>query len=433
MINRISGPEIANIDTIEYLLPERWKLDNGIQVWGLNGGSQELVKIDFIFEAGTWFQPFNLVAGLTNAFMNQGSKSYSAQIIAEIFDSKGAYLNLSADQQFGSLTVFTLNKYLDEILEVAADVIKHPVFPKKELNAQISKKKQQFIIENNKVKVLTQKTFSQVVFGEAHPYANTNSFPDYNKLKREHFVDFHKKYYTANNCRIIVAGLYNHEIKNSLNKHFGGTDWLADNEIKQLHFEFSPSNKPVHFIEKDDALQSAIRIGRLMPNRNHPDYYGLTILSTVLGGYFGSRLMSNVREDKGYTYGIGSGIFSLKNAAFLSISTEVGVDFCYPALKEIYFEIERLQKEPIGDEELRLVINYLMGETIRSFDGVFASSQSLRTLIESDLEYSHYDGFLEVLKRITPNDLMSLAQQYLNKNDLFEVVAGKAIFPKESL
>jgi len=427
MINRINGPEIANIDTIEHLLPEQWKLDNGIQVWGLNGGSQELVKIDFIFEAGTWYQPFNLVAGLTNAFMNQGSKKYSAQAIAEVFDSKGAYLNLSADQQFGSLTVFTLNKYLDEILEVAADVIKNPVFPQKELNAQISKKRQQFIIENNKVKVLAQKKFSQVVFGEAHPYANTNSFPDYDKLKREHFVDFHQKYYTANNCRIIVAGLYTDEMKNSLNKYFGGTDWLAHNKFNQLNFDFLPSNKLNHFIEKDDSLQSAIRIGRLMPNRNHPDYYGLTILSTVLGGYFGSRLMTNIREDKGYTYGIGSGIFSLKNAAFLSISTGVGVEFCQPALKEIYFEIEKLQNEIIEDDELNLVKNYLLGETIRSFDGVFASSQSLRTLIESDLEYDHYDGFMEALKHISASDLMSLAQIYFNKIDLFEVVAGKAM------
>lgn len=425
MIDRKIAPLINNIENIDFLQPEQWELYNGIKVWGINGGSQELVKIDFIFDAGTWYQPANLIAGLSNSFMKQGTQNYTAQQIAENFDSRGAYLHLIADQQFGTVSILTLNKYIDDILAITADVIKNPLFPNKELKTQIAKKKQQFIVENNKVKVLAQKRFSQVVFGENHAYANTNKISDYNTLNRKQFVDFHRSHYMANNCKIIIAGLYNDDIKAKLNHYFGDNDWKSTLTVNSRQNVLESSAIQEHFITKGDALQSAIRIGRLLPGRNHPDFHGLNVLITILGGYFGSRLMTNIREEKGYTYGIGAGIFSLKNASFLSISTEVGIEFGQATLKEIYFEIDRLQNELVGHNELDMVSRYLMGETLRSFDGVFAISNSLRTLIEAELDYSHYQQFIDKVKSITPNELLDLAQTYLSKRDLYQIVAGK--------
>lgn len=424
-IDRKEVPPINQIDSIDYLLPEKWNLANGIKVWGINAGSQELIKIDFLFEAGTWYQPGNLVAGLTNAFMNQGSQNYTAQDIAETFDSRGAYLQLSADQQFGTVSILTLNKYLIEIIKVTADVIQNPTFPEKEVAVQIGKKRQQFIIENNKVKTLAQKRFSQVLFGYHHPYANTNAIEDYDDLDSTRFVDFYKKHYTAENCKIIVSGLYNHELKNALEHYFGYNNWAQTSEIEKGSFKPEPSAVRNHFVEKNDALQSAIRIGCLVPNRNHPDYYGLNVLVTLLGGYFGSRLMTNIREDKGYTYGIGAGIYALPNAAYFSIATEVGTEVCQAALHEIYLEIELLQNEMVGEDELEIVKNYLLGETLRSFDGIFAMSNSLKTLIEAGLGYDHYDEFVNVIRNITPKELQRLAQLYFIKENLFEIVAGK--------
>jgi predicted Zn-dependent peptidase len=428
MINRKSEPEVNNLFDINYLLPERWKLKNDIEVWGINAGSQELVKIDFMFDAGTWYQAKNLVAGMTNMFLNQGTKRYSAQQIAEIFDFRGAYLQLSADQQFGNVTILTLNKYLPEILDVTADIIKRPVFPEKEVKTQLAKKRQTFIIENNKVKTMAQKKFSRVLFGHHHPYANTNVIDDYEKISRADFVDFHAKQYTSANCKIIVAGLYNDSLKKWLDTYFGGDSWGDTGTLAQPEYKIEPSKQRVHFVEKDDALQSAIRMGRLFPNRNHPDFYGLNILVTLLGGFFGSRLMMNIREDKGYTYGIGAGIFTQPKAAYLTLMTEVGADVCRPALDEIYKEIEKLQNELVPAHELETVRNYLLGETLRSFDGIFAMSGSLKTLVEAGLDYSHYDNFVKAIRAIRAEELMQLAQKYLQKNDIYEVVAGNRCY-----
>jgi len=423
MINRKITPEINEISKISYLLPEKWILSNGATVWGLKAGSQDLVKIDFVFDAGSWYQSENLIAGLANAFMNQGSKNYTAQQIAETFDFRGAYLQLNADQQFGSVNILTLNKYLDEVLKVTADVIKNPVFPEKEVTAQIANRKQQFVIENSKVKVLSHKKFSQVLFGSQHPYANTNKIEDYEQLSCEKLVKFHAENYCLNNCTIVIAGNYDDSLKELLEHYFGEKQPVV--ERNEPAYLIQPASDRIHFVEKADAVQSAIRMGKTVINRDHPDFHGLTVLVTLLGGYFGSRLMSNIREEKGYTYGIGASLLTFPHAAYFSIMTEVGSDVCSKAIDEINFELQRLQNEFVGEDELHLVRSYLLGDMIRNFDGIFAMSNSLRTLLESGLDYSHYDRFVEVVRTITPEELQRLANLYLRVEDMYQVVAGK--------
>jgi predicted Zn-dependent peptidase len=422
-LNRSQIPEIKEISKIDFILPEKWQLSNGVPVWGLKAGSQELVKIDFIFDAGSWYQTQNLVAGLANSFMNLGSKNFSAQEIAETFDFRGAYLQLTADQQFGNVSVLTLTKYLDEILNVTADIIKNPSFPEKEVMTHLAKRKQQFIIENNKVKTLALKKFTQALFGEHHPYSNTNSVADFDNLTRDKLVDFHASTYRLDHCRIVVAGNYDDTLKALLNRYFGNTEISFKNgePIHSIH----PFSKRKHLVEKADAVQSAIRIGKQVANRNHPDFHGLTVLTTILGGYFGSRLMTNIREDKGYTYGIGASIVTFPHAAYFTVTTEVGTDVCRQAIDEIYAEIQKLIDEPVSDEELGTVRNYLLGDMLRSFDGVFALSNSLKTLVELELDYSHYEQYIDEIKNITPVRLQQLAATYFIHDQLYEIVAGQ--------
>lgn len=425
MVNRKIAPQANQIKTLDFLYPEKLTLSNGIEIHGLNAGSQELVKVDLIFEAGTWYQSKNLIAGLTNAFMNQGSKNYTAQEIAEAFDSKGAYLQLSADQQFGNVSFLTLNKHLDAILKIVSDVIRNPIFPEKEIKAQLAKKKQQFIIENNKVKTLAQKKFSTVLLGEKHPYSNSNKFEDYDALTIDDFKDFHSKHYTPNTCKIVLAGKYNSSVINALEKYFGINSWTKDQQVFDFNHTIYSSEKFKHKVIKDDAVQSAIRMGMFMPNRKDTDFHALNVLVTIFGGYFGSRLMMNIREDKGYTYGIGAGIYTWPKASYLSISTEVGTDVTDFALSEIYKEMEILKTDKVSDSELSMVKNYLLGEHLRSFDGVFAMSNSLRTLIEAGVWYDHFDTFVAVVNEISANDLIQLANKYFKIESTYEIVAGK--------
>lgn len=175
-------------------------------------------------------------------------------------------------------------------------------------------------------------------------------------------------------------------------------------------------------------MQSAIRLGGIMFNRSHPDFAGMKVLNTILGGYFGSRLMNNLREDKGYTYGIGSSVVTLQKGGYFVISGEVGAAVTKDALSEIKNELVRLCNEPVGESELSLVRSYLTGEMLRAVDGPFAQADLYRELIENDLGISHFETLIDTVQTINASQLQDLAIGYLNPEDLYTLVVGPESF-----
>ncbi|MBK7132383.1 MAG: insulinase family protein [Bacteroidales bacterium] len=177
-------------------------------------------------------------------------------------------------------------------------------------------------------------------------------------------------------------------------------------------------------MEKAGTVQTSVRIGSATINKRHPDYPGLKVLDAVLGGYFGSRLMKNIREDKGFTYGISSSLTSLDLAGYKVISTEVGKKNCHKAIDEIYKEIRLLQSEPVKSGELDLVRNYMSGELLRMFDGPFALADSFRSVWDFGLDNSYYYRLADKIKTIGQDEIMHLANTYYNTDDLYEITAG---------
>lgn len=426
MVNRTEQPKVNPIEQIDIIQAQKHVLSNGIPVYYVNAGSQDVVKIDFVFEAGTWFQPFNMVASICNSMLEEGSVAYTAAEIAERFDFYGAYLQLMVDQSYGYVNIVSLGKHLSSILELTEDIIKHPVFPQYELEVMIDKSKQKFLLENEKVRTLCQKKFTQVLFGHAHPYAIKNKLEDFNHINREVLVEFYKSYYHSDNCRILLAGKVDKAVLEMLEARFGGNDW-SGSPVKKLSFPINPNPHKHHFVEKPDGLQSALRVGKFWVDKKHPDFHALSILVTILGGYFGSRLMTNIREEKGYTYGIGSFVLPLKYASYLIISTEVGNEYVEPTIKEIAFEMNRLQTELVPEDELETVKSYLLGEFLRDFDGPFALAGSFKAINDYGLDYTFYDDYLKVLRSVTSEEILRLAQQYLNMEDFYIVVAGTKV------
>ena len=423
MLNRTIQPTVNPIEHIDMEKAEKRMLSNGIPVHFVNAGTQDVVKIDFVFEAGTWFQPANLIASLCNSMLEEGSANYTAAAIAEKFDFYGAHIQLTVDQNQGFVSVVSLGKYLSAILDVMEDLIKRSVFPAYELDVLIDKNKQKWLLENEKVRTLCQKKFTQVMFGDAHPYAINNKLEDFDQVTREDLIQFYRSYYHSGNCHIIAAGMIDEKVLELLDKHFGGSDWVQEQIVKP---EYAICTDPVkmHHVEKAGGIQSAIRVGKFWVPKTHPDYHALSILVTILGGYFGSRLMTNIREEKGYTYGIGSFVLTLKQASYLVISTEVGNEYVEPTLAEIAVEMKRLQTELVSENELESVKSYLLGEFLRDFDGPFALAGSFKAINDFGLDYTFYDDALKVLRNITSAELMVLAQQYLNPEDFNTVVAG---------
>lgn len=422
-LNRNIAPEFREIEKIEIPKVESQTLPNGTKIHVIEGGSQDIVKLDWVYKAGLYYQDKPVVASMTNAMLSEGTKSYKSAQLAEIFDFHGAYSHNSFSHHYGQISLFSLNKHITKLLPVIEEMIKMPSIPEKELDVIRKNKKNSFLLSFEKTSSLAHKQFLKVLFGDKHSYSNILKKEDFDDFTRDDLLNFYKQYYTPANCEIIISGKVTDEMLKQVEDLFGnyGTDLPA---AGKKEYSIISDEQKEHHVTKTDSVQSTIKIGRTIINKNHEEYNQLKVLNVILGGYFGSRLMSNIREEKGYTYGIYSTLSSLPDSGYFGISTDVGNQVREEALKEIYIEIEKLQQELVPEEELKIVQNYLTGELLRTFDGPFSIAEVVRADLPYNFGLNYYQKFLEDIKSITPERLQVLANKYLNPEDLYEIVAG---------
>ncbi len=411
-LDRKAAPKLHNISHPEYIKPTKYSLENNIPVNAIKAGIDEMCRIDFSFNAGTWQQTKPLLASMCNSMLLEGTSKFNGKEIAEIFDFHGAYIQPSTDFHNATITIICLKKHIKTFIPIAEEIIKKSIFPEKEFKNIIARRRQKFLVEMEKVKVLCQKQFSASLFGKEHPYCQSLEISDFENIDINDLIEFYKKYYSSANCEIYLVGQHDDDTITLLNKHFGGNDWNGQH-IKETIY-----------IQKKNSIQSAIRIGKILVNRKHPDYYGLKILTCLLGGYFGSRLMANIREDKGYTYGIGANFASNKELGYFLIATEVDRNYQEATIKEIHKEIEILKCQLTPNDELTQLKQFLTGEFLRNFDGAFQQLSAFKNLYYHNLDYSHYDKYLNSISEITSERLMELANKYLDVNSMITVIVG---------
>ncbi len=423
ILNRKLPPPINNWNEPLHLFVEEVKLDNGVIIHLVETGTQELMKIQGLFPGGVRYQNKPFVAKFTNALFAEGSKKYSAKEIAEAVDRYGAYFNNSTGMDTGNISFYILNKHFPKMMPIVEDVIKNPVFPAEEVEIYKNNSIQDFLVKQEKVDFLAKRWFHRQLYGENHPYGKIGKITDFENIRVEDLVDFHKQNYSLSACKIIAVGKIPKNFVHLFNRYFGQEPVNAFKEAAPLSMQELPSPKK-EFVSKEKALQSAIYVGKVLFNRKHPDYFDFNIMNTILGGYFGSRLMKNIREDKAYTYGIGSRLTSHHSAGTFSISAQVGSKFTRLALQEIYREIEIMQHDLVPDEELTTVRNYLSGQVLQSMDGLFSIASLTRNLIEYGLDISYMENYLRHIHSITPERIREVARQYLSLDSLHELVVG---------
>jgi predicted Zn-dependent peptidase len=422
-LNRKVIPAIRKIERFNIIEAQKLPLDNGNNVYIINNGDQDILKVDLIFPAGNWYQNAPLVAFASNNQMSEGTRTKSASEIANILDYYGAYTNFSVDKDNASVGILVLKKYIDQVMPLFHEIITEPAFKESELEIFRNKHKKIFEIELGKVKNTARIKLSQMIFGNNHPYGYTVKKEDFDNLTSLRLSDFFHLNYSIPQAKIILSGKVTGKDIDIINKYFGqGKNITQPETIKE--FIPQPEANRICFTEKADAVQSAIRIGKIFPNKMDPDYTGLTVLNVILGGYFGSRLMKNIREEKGFTYGISSLLVSFIHSGYMAITTEVGTNVTFEAVAEIYKEMKKLRTELVPREELERVKNYMLGETVRMFDGPFAQADSFISILDYNLGYEYYYNFIDQLNRITSDDILQLAQKHLKEEDFYQVVVG---------
>ena len=232
---------------------------------------------------------------------------------------------------------------------------------------------------------------------------------------------FHTAHYTAENCVVVCSGrigAHERQAIASLAERIPQRAAAAPAVFPE------PQTTHAVFVEHPGAVQSSLRIGRLLFPRQHPDFVGMQVVATTLGGYFGSRLMQNLREEHGYTYGAVAAMVNFERAGYFAVATQVGTDVTREALREIFHEIERLGEEPMSEEELCLVRNMMIGEMMRVLDGPFGIADVTIENILCGTDNTTIGENIRRIRRITPEEVRQLARRYLCREELVTVVAG---------
>ena len=422
MLNRKEAPLFKEVENIHFVHAEENRLKNGIPVFILNGGEQNLVRVEFIFKNVNWDASKPLLGSITNSMLSEGTHNLTAAEIADKIDFYGAFFQAESGFDRSSVTLYSLNKHLGSTLPIVQDVLFNSIFPQKELDTLLNTHKQRMKVSLEKNDFMAKKVFNKLIYGNTL-YGHTAELTDFDEVNREDLLAYYKKAYHPKNCTIIIAGKVEDSILKILDNLFG--EWESAERFEENRFDVPEVKSKFELVEKDQALQSAIRLGIKTVNRTHPDFFGMQLLTTVLGGYFGSRLMSNIREDKGYTYGIGAANISLEYAGTFFIASEVGADVCKNTFEEIEKEINILKTELIPEEELKLVKNYFIGSILGSLENIFSHADKFKNIYFYGLDYSHLDRQIQTIKHLTSEELRILANKYFVFDDFIKVVVGK--------
>ncbi len=420
ILDRSVPPQFHTIEQPELIEAREFTLENGNKLHFINAGVQPVVRMEVIFQAGKRSEQRPGISYFTGKMLSEGTESYSSAALSDFFDGLGAFLTITPGFDFITLTIHALNKHLEELLPVLREMISAPAFGENELEnlKQIKLNRLQVDLEKNNF-IASRKLREHLFNG--HPYGKS--------LKAENIQEItsddtrkHYKHSVENSFEIVISGLVKPKDMDRINSHLGSI--IPSGPTKSPETEFLPYQPHEEIINRESSLQSTIRLGKPTLSRDHQDYFKLVIANEILGGYFGSRLMKNIREEKGYTYGIHSSLNHLLKGQMMVIGAEVKKEFRDQTVEEIWKEVNKLQHEPVPKEELVTVCNYLAGSYSAEIDTPFALADKFKQIYFSGLGYEYYHRFFQSLQQTTPEDIMEISQVHLQPSHFSKVMVG---------
>ncbi len=422
MLDRKSAPKFHRITKINIPDADFKALDNGIPVYTIAAGKQPVIKVEFIFKAGSWNEEAPGASYFATKMLSEGTSRLTSAEISNEIEKYGAYLDLNASMDFAVITLECLTKQVPFLLPLVHELLYDSVFPENELLTLKKIKSQQIKVNREKTSILASVKFREAIFGTSHPYGKDLTVQNVEDLKLEEVRHFYNKFLTEN-FEIIVSGQPTPDFHKLLNSIFGRKDLLKSTEEGLFLAEnLSPDKFIVE--EKKNNIQSSIRLGKKLFKKNHPDLIDMLVLNEILGGYFGSRLMKNIREEKGYTYGISSSIITLKNEGFFIVGTDVNKENTQNTIDEILKEIKILQNTPVPEEELETVKNYMIGSFLSDINTPFALADKFKSVHLNNLDLQFYQNYIARINSITADEIQQAANKHLDIDSLHTVVVG---------
>lgn len=417
-------PHIIIPNELELVSQSDKVLSNGVRLSSLRVDSASVVRLSLVFEGGSSVQNKHFAAASTLSMLSEGTEDYTAQEIAEKLDYYGIFFDNSTDRDYCFVTVASLKKFLPQALDLLESMLLRPLFLEKELGLYIGKKREQLLIDRQKPSFQARECFTKNLFGENHPYGRFAPVESYNELRVEDLKEYYANNLHSDNLFAVTSGSIDEAEMNLIEEFllkFENKN-LETNLEKSAYHKAATSSELRHVIKRDGATQSCIRMGRLLFTKQHPNYVPMQLLLMVLGGSFSSRLVQNLRERNGYTYGAYAAMVTLRSDGYMAIATDVESGVAELAIEEINYELNRLQEELIPEDELLLAKSAITGELMRLLDGPFGIADIAIENIQSGQSSDYVNEFLRAIQLVDAEELRDLAREYLTPQSMLVVV-----------
>lgn len=419
MLDRKIAPEFNKNFDFALIEPEIVALPNGTTLYFIRGGQQDVIRIEVVMQAGRWYEQVRGSSYFTANLLSKGTHTKSSYAIASGFDAVGAHLEVSPGLDTVSIALYSLASKLHKALPLLLEIMQEAIFPEKELEQLKTIFSQNMKVNKEKTSFLSSQLFKKVLFGESHPYGSELDDSSLTTLTTDELKSFKQEFF--NQFQIFVAGKIDDENKNLIVDAFGYTKKTAAH--KQLHTP-QPSSGLTHYETKLDSLQTSLRVGKRTIGRDHNDYPKLLLTNHILGGYFGSRLMKNIREKKGLTYGIHSSIHALQHDSYMAIGTDVNRENKSLALAEIQKELADLRTNLVDTQELDTARFHFIGSLQSDLATAFAHAEKIKTIVTHNLPKEYYQIIIQQLRDATNVELREIANRYFDETELIEVAVG---------
>lgn len=419
MLDRKNQPPFAKEFSYDLPTPEIVVLKNGLQLVWVKGIQQDIIKLDFVFKAGKWYEPKKGVAYFTAHMLEKGTAKLSSRKIAELLDQQGAQLEISTGADFTSITLYSLSKNFDKVIHVIFDILQKSIFPEDELNLMTSIFLQNLKVNKEKNNFLASRALQRNIFGKNHPYGSSAEESDVENINTADLTSFYETSFTPH--EVYLTGNLKSAQSNLLIEFLSQLEFKHSQAVDIQHVSVEPFQENV---TKEGSVQSSVRLGKITIKRSHPSYVALLLLNHILGGYFGSRLMKNIREEKGLTYGIHSSINSHLNASFITVATDVNKVKLNETLDEIKKEILSLMSSPIPTKELETVKNHFLGNLQLEISNPFSAVDKIKYLRLNQLKSNYYTGLFNKVKELSALDLQTIAIDQFTPSSFHVVAVG---------
>ena len=385
----------------------------------LPAGNQPVFRTEILFpQAGSYQDHKPGSSYMVNKMITYGTASRSHDEITDIFDNYGAFINVNPSFDDPSIELYGLTAHAAEVLPVLADIVRHSVFPDREFELVRNISAEQMRIQNARNNVQASKLFRKTIFGDSHPYGVVMTPEDLGNITAGDLREFYHEH--CRNFEVITTGNLTDELRHLLINELGKS--IPARPPKLL--DIRETDVADVYEPKAASLQTSLRIGKVLVHKSHEDYIPLRICLHALGGYFGSRLMKNIREEKGYTYGIYASLEPLQQVSYLVIGSEVQKDHRQDAINEVIREIRRMQQEDLPESELQMVRNHLLGSFQSDLSSPFSLADKFKGVYLFGMDYSYYDRLFHAIQTITPQTIREMANKYLSVDSLSVVSVG---------